>query len=589
MNRFSDLHVVMDERSFHACSKTGRDRDGLVEMVQHIITRINHGTDFGPGLADEWTRYLEMAVDGFEKNLRNPYGDLAHFEAQPLFESAAYQIASDSIRPLQGVAERPLPPPSGSTRSEMSKTLLILAVGGADSTFYSGLSRLEISQFEKELFPPGVIQAFGSESAPGNIPRALAAKGRGKDGCVSILESIIFQAYLTGVRNVAIIGNSLTGEPLRFFLKNRLDRLPGLHWTVTVQPLLPVIRFDRGENRGPVVSPESGGYPGGHGHGFKYVMADHAVRDMTQQNKLEYFLFSNGDNAVLFNWGADHMAWSLHEMKSAGPSRRIGFFLVWETLRKGGFAYCFSKKPSGEIHVQMIENELAAESGISLRRMERERAAYNTNVAVGMIRNVLPHLTQLPLALKRMTSGRVSRAVFEASLSTALTVRQAHDGCSTFIPRSTLFFLPPAGLPHPHWSHISIRKRGDWFGFMSSLFQNRFLNLDGGDVPVVMTERNASLNHPVLEGNILDHAVLDSRAFHDVFKDAEIDVDGFTGVLKIDLLEDKGMPRGNLRFKGKIRLCGSDTVAVTVPAGEEWTVKDRTIQSPAIVTAGGKE
>jgi hypothetical protein len=589
MNSFSNLQAVCDGRSFHAGKKTGRDRESLVDLVRNVITRINHGIDFGPGLAEEWTRCLEMVLDGFDNKLRNPYLDLASYDAEPLFESTAYDAAAKSIRPLVHVSGLPLPPPSGAARAEMAKTLLIIAVGGADSTFYGGLSRSEIHDFEKKIFPPELIQAFDAESSPVNIPRALMGKKCDSGGCVSILESVIIQAYHAGIRNVAVIGNSQTGKPLQAYLKNRLDPLIDLHWTVTVQPLLPMISFDQGKNGNPVVSPESGAYPGGHGHGFKYCLADAVVRELISKGALEYFLFSNGDNAVLFNWGAEHIAWALHEMKAAGlqpdgASLRVGFFLVWETLRKGGFAYRLSKKAADEIHVQMIENELAAESGIPLRKMKHQRAAYNTNVAMGMIQNVLPHMEGLPMALKWKISGGVRRAAFEASLSTALTVKQAPDGSSTFIPRAAMFFLPPKDLPHPHWSHISMRKRGDWFAFMSSLFKIGHLNRGVPNPFVIMTDRNAGVSHPVLEGNILDHGALDARSFFDVFKDAEIDVGGFTGVLKIDLLKDKGLPHGRLRFKGRIRLLGSGIVAITVPAGEEWTLKDRTFDSPAAIT-----
>jgi hypothetical protein len=181
----------------------------------------------------------------------------------------------------------------------------------------------------------------------------------------------------------------------------------------------------------------------------------------------------------------------------------------------------------------------------------------------------------------------VKRAAFEASLSTALTVRQSSGGSSDFIPRAALFFLPPKNLPHPHWTHISIRKRGDWFAFMSSLFKIRKLDGCLHDVQVIMTERNARKGYPVLDGNILDHGVLDNRAFFDVFKNAEIDVDAFTGVLKIDLLEREGLPRGNLRFRGKIKLLGSGMVSITVPTGEEWILENRILESPLTVTVDG--
>jgi hypothetical protein len=586
MHSFSNLKVVLD--GLDVPVKTGVDRERLVDSVRSLITRINHGMDFGHGLADEWTRYLEMLPKGFGDNLQNPYTDLAHFDAAPLLESSAYSDAAESIRFLEQVSKTPLPVPSGETASTMSQTLLILAVGGADSTFYGGLSRAEIHEFEKELFPSGVIRAFAAESSPGIIPRALVGKRCVSGECVCILESIILQAYRAGIRNVAVIGNSQTGKPLQTYMKDRLDRLRDLHWTVTFQPLLPMIRLGQVEKDHPIVSPESGAYPGGHGHGFKCCLEDPAVRDMIRQHDLKYFLFSNGDNAVLFNWGAGHAAWALREMENAksqnnGGSFYVGFFLVWETLRKGGFAYRLKRKDSDETHVQMIENELAAGSGVSMRSMENRRAAYNTNVALGLIGEVLPHLAGLPMALKWKVSGGVKRAAFEASLSTALTVRQCSDGSSVFIPEAALFFLPPEHLPHPHWTHISIRKRGDWFAFMSSLFTIRKSGDAPHDFSVIMTERNAREGYPVLEGNILDHGVLDNRAFFDVFKDSEIDADAFTGILRIDLLEREGLPRGNLRFRGKIKLLGPETISITVPTGEEWVLENRTLDSPSSV------
>ena len=50
--------------------------------------------------------------------------------------------------------------------------------------------------------------------------------------------------------------------------------------------------------------------------------------------------------------------------------------------------------------------------------------------------------------------------------------------------------------------------------------------------------------YPLLKGNFVDQDILNSKEFFDVFKDAFMDVDDFSGVLTINLLKDKGKSQG---------------------------------------------
>jgi len=122
---------------------------------------------------------------------------------------------------------------------------------------------------------------------------------------ISNVEGMIMHAYCSGIRHVAVIANSKSYKPIEGYLKKRLGYLKDLKVVVTVQPLLPMIKaFNDSEEF--IISEKNGGYPGGHGHGFKYCLRNRDIQNVIKEEELEFFIFSNGDNAVVLNWGANH-------------------------------------------------------------------------------------------------------------------------------------------------------------------------------------------------------------------------------------------------------------------------------------------
>ena len=95
----------------------------------------------------------------------------------------------------------------------------------------------------------------------------------------------------------------------------------------------------------------------------------------------------------------------------------------------------------------------------------------------------------------------------------------------------------------------------------------------------VFTDRDATQGHPLLMGNFIDPNVLTAKGFFEMFKEAYMDVDEFTGSIEINLLEKEGRPRGRLKFVGNIKMRGSGKISANVPAGECWIIKDKIIDS----------
>ena len=100
-------------------------------------------------------------------------------------------------------------------------------------------------------------------------------------------------------------------------------------------------------------------------------------------------------------------------------------------------------------------------------------------------------------------------------------------------------------------------------------------SLEYGDFHVIVTHRNAALAYPTLNGNFVHPDVLSTKEFYEVFKDAYIDVDEFTGILSINLQQENGKPRGKIKFEGNVKFKGDAKVSITVPAGQEWVIRDR--------------
>lgn len=592
MNSVFDIQDIEVEEgdsslSVRQCLERGEEgRTALVQSVRNLLTLLNDGMDFGVETAEIWARYLGLLIRGRAPDLSDPYSDLKHYRYEPVTKALAQDTPFPALRFLNDLPDRPMAPSRSETKLVLNQTLLILAVGGADSTFYSGLSSDETNALEKCLFSDAVRECFPKRDGFGRgIPRAFASKTSRRDETATILGSMALQAYNAGIRNAALICNSKTFQPIQNYIRKEFDSLKDMRWIFPVQPLFPVIRLDSGAKTGRVTI-KNGAYPGGHGHGFQISILHESVQRNVQTGVLKHFIFANGDNLALLNWGGNHLARMIVETEREKSGVRTALLLVWETFRKGGFAYKLTRPETGASHGQIIEAELAGASRISLKETETNQVGYNTNSAFGQIRAVQKHLGVLPMALKLKRAEGIDGYVLESSISSVLGLRQDKDGVSSFEPGAMLYFLPPEWAVFPHWSHISIRKRGDLFTFLTSLFRVRTLNTPCGNFPVIVTERTAAVNHPVLEGNVLNPGVLDTKAFIEIFRSAEIDADDFTGVLKIDLLEEKCRPRGRIRFRGNIRLIGSGTVSITVPAGETWTIENRTIQSPAVVMAG---
>ena len=555
----------------------------LTSVINKIILQLNDGYDFGMELAEEWVHYLTLLVNGCSNNLSNPYSDLINYTIETLSEDSEIPSQIETIKILDKTPTTPLEETSFSNLPVMNKTICVIAIGGTDTTFYRGLSKSDFDIFTKELYSPELYSIFKDHGSEEFIPRGLSAK-KDKDGnYISNVESMIMHAYCSGIRRVAVIANSKSCKPINEYLKKRLDYLKDLKIIVTVQPLLPMIKaFNDAKEL--IISEENGGYPGGHGHGFKYCLKNRDIQNVIKEDNLEFFIFSNGDNAVVLNWGANHFIIAINEMKSlaANPkykNLRIAFFMVWEYLRKGGFSFLLKKKTTGDYITQIFEAELAEKSGANIKQLEKSRGAYNTNVATGNIRNVLSHFDNIPMALKEKEKGGFTHYLFEASLATSITTHQDTKGISLFDNHAALNILGPKEAKYQHWNHIATRKRDDFFAFFSSIFKIQTKATKYGKVLLIVTDRDATQNYPLLKGNFVDQDILTSKDFFEIFKDAYVDVDDFRGTLTINLLKENNKSQGRIKFEGDIKLTGTGEILINVPAGKLWIIKNKTINT----------
>jgi hypothetical protein len=226
---------------------------------------------------------------------------------------------------------------------------------------------------------------------------------------------------------------------------------------------------------------------------------------------------------------------------------------------------------------QIFEAELAKKSGADIDQLETSRGGYNTNVAVGLIKDVDSHLDRLPMVLKEKKIEQQLFYSFEASLATAMTTLQNQDGSSYFDPGTAINILGPRSAIYQHWNHIALRKRDDLFAFRSSLFKIGGLNTGYGAHSMIYTQRDATQKHPTLAGNVVDSSVLNTKDFFDIFAEAFFDVDEFYGTLCINLFAAESSPMGKIRFVSKIKLYGDESceICFSVPAGELWLVQDK--------------
>ncbi len=565
----------------------------LTSEIHKIIMRLNDGYDFGMELAEEWVHYLTLLVNGCGNNLSNPYADLVNYNIETLSEDSEVLTQIETIKVLDELPTTPLEETNLDNLSVVNKTIFVIAIGGTDTTFYRGLSKSDFDIFTRELYSPELYSFFKDHGSEEFIPRGLSAKKDRDGNYVSNVESMIMHAYCSGIRHVAVIANSKSYKPIEEYLKKRLGFLEDLKVVVTVQPLLPMIKTSN-DSEGFIISEENGGYPGGHGHGFKYCLRNRDVQQVIKEDDLEFFIFSNGDNAVVLNWGANHFITAINEMKSLEESPkynnlRIAFFLVWEYLRKGGFSFLLKNKSTGDYITQIFEAELAEKSGADIKQLEESRGAYNTNVATGNIRNVSSHFDNIPMALKKKDKGGSINYLFEASLATAITTHQDSNGVSFFDNNAALNILGPKEAKYQHWDHIATRKRDDFFAFFSSLFKVQTKETKYGKVLLIVTDRDATQNYPVLNGNFADQDILNSKDFFEIFKDAYVDVDDFRGTLTINLLNENGSTQGRVKFEGNIKLVGTGEILINVPAGELRTIKDKTLISHPPAGQAGRD
>jgi hypothetical protein len=555
----------------------------LTSIIHKIILQLNDGYDFSIKLAEEWVHYLTLLVNGCSNNLSNPYSDLVNYTIETLSDNSEILTQIETITILDKTPVIPLEETSLDNLPVMNRTLCIIAIGGTDTTFYRGLLKQDFDIFTKELYSPELYSIFKDHGSEEFIPRGLSAKKDNDGNYISNVESMIMHAYCSGIRHVAVIANSKSCKPINEYLKKRLDYLKDLTVIVTVQPLLPMIKAFN-DTKEFIISEENGGYPGGHGHGFKYCLRNRDVQVVIKEENLEYFIFSNGDNAVALNWGANHFITAINEMKSleSNPkykNLRIAFFLVWEYLRKGGFSFLLKNKVTGDYITQIFEAELAEKSGADIKQLENSRGAYNTNVATGNIRNVLSHFDNIPMALKKKEKDGFVNYLFEASLATAITTHQDANGVPFFDNNAALNILGPRDAKYQHWNHIATRKRDDFFAFFSSIFKVQTRATKYGDVLLIVTDRDATQNYPLLKGNFVDQDILNSKEFFDIFKDAYVDVDDFNGALTINLLKENDKSQGRMKFEGDIKLIGTGEILINVPAGKLWIINNQTINT----------
>ncbi len=560
----------------------------LISIIHKIILQLNDGYDFGKELADEWVHYLTLLVNGCGNNLSNPYSDIENYNVETLSESTEHLSKIETIKVLDELPAHPLEETSLNNLPVMNRTIFVIAIGGTDSTFYRGLSKSDFDIFTKELYSTELYSFFNDHGSEEFIPRGLSTKKDRDGNYISNVESMIVHAYCSGIRHVAVIANSKSYKPIEGYLKKRLSYLKDLKVVVTVQPLLPMIKaFNDSEEF--IISEKNGGYPGGHGHGFKYCLRNRDIQNVIKEDGLEFFIFSNGDNAVVLNWGANHFITAINEMKSLEENSkyknlRIAFFMVWEYLRKGGFSFLLKNKATGDYITQIFEAELAGKSGADIKQLEKSRGAYNTNVATGNIRKVLFHFDNIPMALKKKEKGGFTHYLFEASLATAITTHQDANGVSFFDNNAALNILGPKEAKYQHWNHIATRKRDDFFAFFSSIFKVQTKETKYGNVLLIVTNRDATQSYPLLKGNFVDQEILNSKEFFDIFKDAYVDVDDFRGTLTINLLKKNGKPQGRMKFEGDIKLVGTGEILINVPAGKLWIIKDKIIDTKNLKT-----
>ncbi len=558
-------------------------KNELTSIVHKIIIQLNNGYDFGKELAEEWVHYLTLVANGCSNNLLNPYSDLVNYQIKTLSEDSNNLTETETIKVLEKTPAIPLEETPLNHLPVMGKTLCIIAIGGTDTTFYRGLSKSDFDIFTRELYSPELYSFFKDHNSEEFIPRGLSAKRDKEGNYITNVESMIMHAYCAGIRHVAVIANSKSYKPIHEYLKKRLDYLEDLKIVVTVQPLLPIIKVLNSAQEC-IISEENGGYPGGHGHGFKYCLRNRAIQIMIKEENLEFFIFSNGDNAVVLNWGADHFITAINAMKSLEKNHqyrnlRIAFFLVWEYLRKGGFSFLLKNRSTGDNITQIFEAELAEKSGADIKQLENSRGAYNTNVAIGNIRNVVSHFDNIPMALKKKEKGGFINYLFEASLATSITTHQDANGVSFFDNHAALNILGPKEAQYQHWNHIATRKRDDFFAFFSSIFKIETKMTKYGKALLIVTDRDATQNYPLLKGNFVDQNIINSKDFFEIFKDASLDVDDFRGTLTINLLKSGDKPQGRVKFEGDVKLIGAGEILIEVPAGKLYVVKNKTIDT----------
>ncbi|MBN1479777.1 hypothetical protein EH223_17860 [candidate division KSB1 bacterium] len=552
------------------------DTSRFIDDIHKIIVELNNGYDFGRPLAEEWVHYLMLLLKGYKANLADPYEDIRHYIVKPFSQSTPDLDAIESLYFLDSLPDKSLPK-SQNEHSLLRQSILILALGGTDTTFYKGLTPEESFSFAHAFYTTELVAAFDRYDAVDMIPRGFAAKKDNMNNSVTNVESMMTHAYLAGVRYIAIIANARTRLAIQDYLTEKFKNTSDLHIVVTAQPLLPRMRVESGMLH---IDVQNGGYPGGHGHGFKYCLKDEKVRKLIQQAQLKYFIFCNGDNAVVFNWGGEHFEKAIDKLErlrdQAYSNVRIAFFLVWEYLRKGGFSFLLQDRHTGELMPQIFEAELAHASGADIGQLKKSRGGYNTNVALGFLKAAETHVDRLPMVLKIKKMPEGVYYTFEASLATAMTTHQRKDGSSQFDKNSAINILGPKTAVYQHWNHIALRKRDDLFAFFSSLFKMRDIRLSSGTIKAITTERNATLKHPTLAGNFVQSDLLNTKEFFDIFAHAFFDVDHFYGTLHIDLLKEEHKPRGKILFQRRIILQGDENAQLrcTVPAGELWIVSD---------------
>ncbi|MDM7926592.1 MAG: hypothetical protein QUS35_11310 [bacterium] len=562
------------------------DRDRLAELSLALAEALNPGFDRNAETAAEWSRYIRLIADGRGGPLENPYADLPEYRIAPVTPETGLDPGTPLVARLDSAAADRTDPAAGSA-GDLSRALLVLAVGGADTTFYDGMDEAATESFLRAFLSEECAGCFDAASLRRGVPRAFISRPDGAGGRITHLESLLVQAHESGIRHAVILTNASLADAVGRFLDRRLGRLSGLNRIVAVQPLLASPVLEPGSGRW-VVSPDGAGFPGGHGHGFKHALRHPAVVAWIRDRGLKTFLFSNGDNAALFRGGPGPFTAGLRGLEAlrSRPGHEncgLALFLVWEPAQKGGFAFFLDPLNGGERRVRIVEMELAAAAGMGPDALRGGRFAYNTNVAVGFLDPVIRRLDRLPMALKRKRIDGRDRLLLEASFATALTSSQDENGFTRSDPRSALFLLPPDPSAHPHWMHMSIRKRADWLAYASTVFRTRRTGAAPGGFVVVESGRPAVRPLPRLEGDITRTDLLTSAAFFEVFRDAAIDMAEFDGTLRVDFPEGPALGRGSLKFEGNVRFEGSGVIAFTVPPGERWVVRDRTFKSPAFI------